>query len=238
MKKLILALIIVASPLVLAADRPPSPQRVPVAGSVSVDVPQAVPEHQLVIIQIAGSVDAKNVNIDILSVRDGLVHFSQAVPLASAGQWAFVDRPGRYSISVSTWTAEDGFRKATANVEIVGANPQPKPDPPTTTEPDPVELPEKRMAVIVYESAEGSIPLHVHAAAKELSEQKKIQVRIVDKDTQTGDGATPDEIAVAVREAGRLPALVICSADGGTFFKRFDLPGTAESIVEAVTGGD
>ncbi len=150
--------------------------------------------------------------------------------------WAMA---GRYEVEhmavITDWTAKTQDSVTEYRVVVVSPRGPPvvvKP-PPKDPEPDPTK-PGKRLVVIVYESSTTPVPLTVHAARKQL-EQLGHQVRVIDKDVQTGTGETPREVAKAIAAAGALPALVACSLDGSTVISTQPLPATTDAIVREAT---
>ena len=92
-----------------------------------------------------------------------------------------------------------------------------------------VESVPPELRVIVHESSQGSLPSQV-LVARRLADEQNIQLRIVDKDVETGDGKTPEELQTAIEAAKDhgLPSLV--KIHGRTILA-IDLPPTAEDIL-------
>lgn len=85
-------------------------------------------------------------------------------------------------------------------------------------------------AVIVYESAEYTVPPFVPATLSDSG----ITSRVVDQDVVTGENETPADVAAAINAAKKngLPAVVLLRGD--TVVDVFSVPETAEALREAL----
>lgn len=92
-----------------------------------------------------------------------------------------------------------------------------------------VQLPPDK-AVIVYESAEYTVPPFVQSVLRDSG----IDSTVIDQDVVTGDGKTPKIVASAIAAAQKngLPAIVLLN--GLKVLTVFDVPETAEQLQEAI----